>query len=60
MIRYYAFSILVVNGGKLYILDLAAKLDQCAEYLCKAQWGDVDYPAPFGRDAFPEVKLVNL
>lgn len=39
----------------MFVLDLAAKLDQCAEYLCKAAWGEVDYPAPFGREAYPEV-----
>ena len=39
----------------MYILDLAAKLDQCAEFLCKSTWGEVEYPAPFGRDAYPEV-----
>ena len=45
----------VVSGGKVYILDLAAKLDQCAEYLCKQTWGDIEFPPPFGREAFPEV-----
>jgi len=44
-----------VTGGKVYILDLAAKIDQCAEYICKQQWGDLEFPPPFGREAFPEV-----
>jgi len=39
----------------VFILDLAAKLDQCAEYICKQQWGDLEFPPPFGREAFPEV-----
>lgn len=52
---YLEINPLVVNGGKVYILDLAAKLDQCADYLCKAAWGEVEYPAPFGREAYPEV-----
>jgi len=47
----------VVTGGKVFILDLAAKIDQCAEYLCKQQWGDLEFPTPFGREAFPEVML---
>ncbi|KAK3591986.1 hypothetical protein CHS0354_031493 [Potamilus streckersoni] len=51
---YLEINPLVVTGGKVYILDLAAKIDQCAEYLCKAQWGDIDFPPPFGRDALPE------
>ena len=47
----------VVTGGKVFILDLAAKIDQCAEYICKQQWGDLEFPPPFGREAFPEVML---
>ena len=50
----------VVSGGKVYILDLAAKIDQCAEYICKQQWGDLEFPPPFGREAFPEVMLCTL
>ena len=45
----------VVTGGKVYVLDLAAKLDATAEFLCKQKWGEIDYPPPFGRDAYPEV-----
>ena len=51
---YLEVNPLVVTGGKIYILDLAAKLDATADYVCRAKWGEVDYPAPFGRDAFPE------
>jgi len=47
----------VVTGGKVFILDLAAKIDQCAEYICKQQWGDLEFPPPFGREAYPEVML---
>ncbi|XP_033639269.1 ATP-citrate synthase-like isoform X1 [Asterias rubens] len=50
---YLEINPLVVTD-KVYILDLAAKIDATAEYMCKAQWGDIDYPPPFGREAFPE------
>lgn len=53
-------SVTVIREGKIYILDLAAKLDQCAEYLCKAEWGEVEYPAPFGREAYPEVSQSTI
>ncbi|XP_071158755.1 ATP-citrate synthase-like isoform X1 [Mytilus edulis] len=51
---YLEINPLVFTGGKIYILDLAAKIDQTAEYLCKAKWGEVEFPPPFGRDALPE------
>jgi ATP citrate (pro-S)-lyase len=46
--------IVVASDGKIHILDAAAKLDQCAEYLCKSIWGDLEFPPPFGRDLLPE------
>ena len=39
------------------MLDLAVKLDSTAEYVCKQNWGDIDFPPPFGRDALPEVRV---
>ena len=38
------------------MLDLAAKLDATAEFLCKRHWGELEFPPPFGRDALPEVR----
>ena len=54
-IRGCLLFITVVTDKGIYVLDLAAKLDQCAEYLCKQMWGEVDFPPPFGREAFAEV-----
>lgn len=39
------------------MLDMAAKIDATADYLCKAKWGDVEFPPPFGREAYPEVTI---
>uniref|UniRef100_A0A8C4HX90 ATP-citrate synthase n=1 Tax=Dicentrarchus labrax TaxID=13489 RepID=A0A8C4HX90_DICLA len=41
------------NNG-VYVLDMAAKIDATADYICKAKWGDVEFPPPFGREAYPE------
>jgi ATP citrate (pro-S)-lyase len=35
-------------------LDLAAKLDATADFVCRGKWGTIEYPPPFGRDAYPE------
>ena len=45
----------VLTGGQIYVLDLAAKIDQCAEYICKQKWGEIEFPPPFGREAYPAV-----
>jgi ATP citrate (pro-S)-lyase len=51
---YLEINPLVVKGNEVHMLDLAAKLDTTAEYICKKQWGGIAFPSPFGRDAFPE------
>ncbi|KAH8396595.1 hypothetical protein KR215_001140 [Drosophila sulfurigaster] len=51
---YLEINPLVVTADNLYILDLAAKLDSTADFICRPKWGEIDYPPPFGRDAFPE------
>lgn len=51
---YLEINPLVVTRGEIHLLDLAAKLDATAEFVCKGKWGDVTFPAPFGRDATPE------
>ena len=45
----------MVTSAGIFVLDLAAKIDQCAEFLCKAKWGELEFPPPFGRDALPAV-----
>ncbi|CAG2058620.1 unnamed protein product, partial [Timema podura] len=45
---------LVVKNEQIYILDLAVKLDSTADFICRQKWGEIEYPPPFGRDAFPE------
>ncbi|XP_022711313.1 ATP-citrate synthase-like [Varroa jacobsoni] len=56
---YLEINPLVITNGKMHILDLAAKLDATADYICKARWGNVDFPPPFGRDATPEEAYIH-
>eukprot|EP00050_Salpingoeca_kvevrii_P006445 m.289422 g.289422 ORF g.289422 m.289422 type:complete len:1078 (+) comp12131_c0_seq1:124-3357(+) len=56
---YLEINPIVVVKDKLYILDLAAKLDQTAEYLCYSKWGNVEFPPPFGRDMIKEEEYIH-
>ncbi|XP_062517479.1 ATP-citrate synthase-like [Corticium candelabrum] len=51
---YLEINPLVVVDTSVYILDVAAKLDATADYLCKQLWGEINFPPPFGRKAYPE------
>ena len=46
--------LVVTAEGGVFMLDLAAKIDATADFLCRTKWGDIEYPPPFGRDAYPE------
>ncbi|XP_049601767.1 ATP-citrate synthase [Syngnathus scovelli] len=51
---YLEINPLVVTKDGVFVLDMAAKIDATADYICKAKWGDVEFPPPFGREAYPE------
>jgi len=51
--------LVVIDDGSIYPLDMAAKIDETADFLCAQQWGQIDYPAPFGRSAYPEEAFIR-
>jgi len=53
--------LVVLNDlSAVYVLDLAAKLDQCAEFQCHSSWGDiVTFPPYFGHKATTEEQFVH-
>lgn len=59
---YLEINPLVITNDKIFILDMAAKLDQTAEYECKKKWiindAMIEFPAPFGRELTPEEAYV--
>ena len=46
---YLEVNPFVVSGNKIYPLDLAAKLDDTAEFVSGKKWGGIEFPSPFGR-----------
>ena len=52
---YLEINPLVVTDSAVFVLDLACKVDQTADYLCRVKWdGELEFPPPFGRDAYAE------
>lgn len=60
---YLEINPLVVLGHdadtKIVVMDLAAKIDETAAFLNSSDWGHLDFPPPFGRDAFPEENYIR-
>ena len=61
---YLEINPLVYTAGRIHVLDLAAKLDQTAEFECGKKWNaalstdGLDFPAPFGRDLTREEQYI--
>eukprot|EP01061_Rhynchopus_euleeides_P004780 TRINITY_DN139_c0_g1_i1.p1 TRINITY_DN139_c0_g1~~TRINITY_DN139_c0_g1_i1.p1 ORF type:complete len:1061 (+),score=536.48 TRINITY_DN139_c0_g1_i1:106-3288(+) len=56
---YLEINPLVVMGGACFPLDMAAKIDEAAHFLCEKAWGNLDFPAPFGRAPHPEEDFIK-
>ena len=48
---YMEINPIVVVGERITPLDMAAKIDETASFLCGPKWGEIDFPAPFGESA---------
>ncbi len=56
---YLELNPVVVSDTGIVPLDMAAKLDDTAQWLVGDRRGPVEFPAPFGREATPEERYVN-
>jgi len=56
---YLEINPLVIRNGEVFPLDLAAKVDQTAEFECAERWGKLSFPAPFGRSQTPEETYIS-
>ncbi len=51
--------IVMLENGEMAILDLVARLDDTAGFLMREEWGDIEFPTPFGmEDMSPEEKAI--
>lgn len=56
---YLEINPLVMQENDIQILDLVARLDDTAGFLMKREWGEVDFPTPFGMEELsPEEKRI--
>jgi len=57
---YLEINPFVLQGKKVELLDMVAKLDDTAGFLMREQWGNVEYPTSFGmEEKSPEVLAIE-
>jgi ATP citrate (pro-S)-lyase len=56
---YLEINPVVVTKNAIIPLDLAAKLDSTAEFESGAKWGNIEFPAPFGRTLTKEEAYIE-
>jgi ATP citrate (pro-S)-lyase len=56
---YLEMNPIVVTEDSVIPLDLAAKLDSTAEFESGSKWGNIDFPAPFGRTLTKEEAFIE-
>ncbi|MBC7097532.1 ATPase [Candidatus Bipolaricaulota bacterium] len=56
---YLELNPVVIRGSEVHPLDLVARLDDTAQFLVGKRWGEIEFPAPFGRDLTPEEQFVK-
>ncbi|MBU1667721.1 ATPase [bacterium] len=57
---YLEINPFVMQGNKIELLDMVAKLDDTAGFIMVEEWGDVEYPTAFGMEAkSPEVEAIE-
>jgi ATP citrate (pro-S)-lyase len=56
---YLEINPVAVTKGAVIPLDLAAKLDSTAEFECSEKWGNIEFPAPFGRTLTKEEAYIE-
>ncbi|MFA7070440.1 MAG: ATP citrate lyase citrate-binding domain-containing protein [Sulfurimonas sp.] len=57
---YLEINPFVMQGSKIELLDMVAKLDDTAGFMMLEEWGDIDFPTSFGmEEKSPEVLAIE-
>jgi len=56
---YLEINPFVVVKDRVVPLDLAAKIDDTGEFESSGKWGNIDFPAPFGRTLSKEEEYIK-
>jgi len=57
---YLEINPFVMQGNKIELLDMVAKLDDTAGFMMAEEWGDVEFPTAFGMEQkSPEVLAIE-
>jgi ATP-citrate lyase beta-subunit len=56
---YLEINPFVVSGKNIVPLDLVARLDDTAHFESGTKWGEISFPAPFGRKLSKEEKFIK-
>jgi ATP-citrate lyase beta-subunit len=56
---YLEINPMTVTKGGFIPLDMVARLDDAAQFVCGRKWGNIEFPAPFGRGLTKEEELIK-
>ncbi|KAF0990208.1 hypothetical protein HZS_3953 [Henneguya salminicola] len=58
---YLEFNPLIISSktNKINIVDVAAKIDTCAEFICNNKWELTQYPPSFGREISESERYIS-
>lgn len=56
---YLEINPIAMTKEGLIPLDMVARLDDTSQFMCGRKWGDIEFPAPFGRGLTKEEKLIK-
>lgn len=57
---YLEINPFAVSGKSIVPLDFVARLDDTAHFECGNKWGDISFPAPFGRKLSKEEDYIKM